>query len=111
MENHHIAGEANSTLTISVPANDHRARLSEDQRDWPRQTLENREGSPLLRAAACIRGFLDTLVYQAEEFLLWVAEMLEMLHDYLVEKFGPQWWCSTQFQRFARNGAKRHASS
>jgi hypothetical protein len=111
MEYHHIAGKANSDITIAVLANDHRACLSEDQRDWPRQTLENREGSPLLRAAACIRGFLDTFVYLAEEFLLWVAEMLEMLHDYLVENFGPQWWCSTQFQRFARSGTKWRTSS
>jgi hypothetical protein len=110
MEYHHIAGEANSDITISVPANAH-ARLSEDQRDWRRQTLENPDGSPLRRAAGCIQGFVDNLVYLAEEFLLWVAEMLEMLDDYLVEKFGRQWWCNTQFERFAPSRNKRRAST
>jgi hypothetical protein len=110
MEYQHIAGEANSDIIISIPANDH-ARLTEDQRDWPRQTLENPDGSPLLRAAGCIRGFADNIVYLVVEFLLWVAEMLEMLHDYLVEKFGPQWWCNTQFERFTPGRKKRRASS
>jgi hypothetical protein len=111
MEYHHIAGKANSDTTIAVPANDHRARLSKNQNDWPRQTLENRERSPMLRAAANIRGFIDTVVYLAEEFLLWVAEMLEMLDDYLVEKFGPQWWHDTPFNRFAPAGQQRSARS
>jgi hypothetical protein len=57
-EQHHVAGRANSPITISVPLNVHRA-LSIDQWDWPHDTLRNPDGSPLLSAAGCILGFID----------------------------------------------------
>ena len=101
MDNHHPAGKANSPITITVPANDHRARLSEDQRDWPPETLQNPDGSPLLIAAACIRGFIDVVVYLMEQLLMWVAEMLEILNAHLVETFGPKWWRNTKVENFA----------
>src|ERR1041384_3256100 len=63
MDNHHIAGAANSPITIPVPVNDHRAELSAAQYDWPKATLENPEANPLLKIAACFRGFTDTLAY------------------------------------------------
>jgi hypothetical protein len=44
MHDHHIGGRANSDVTMPVPVNDHRD-LTEDQRDWPTATLENRDGS------------------------------------------------------------------
>ena len=47
-DKHHISGKANSDVTILVPVNDHRAQISVDQYDWPKRTLENPEGSPLL---------------------------------------------------------------
>ncbi len=47
-DNHHPAGRANNPATIRVPVNDHRAELSPAQYDWPRETLENPDRSPLL---------------------------------------------------------------
>jgi hypothetical protein len=60
--------------------------------DWPKETLENPDKSPLLAAAGCIRGFCDTLVYLIEELLLWIADLLERLHCILIEKFGERYW-------------------
>ena len=101
MDNHHIAGNANSDLTISIRANDHRAHLSEDQKDWPAETLENPDGSPLLMASASIRGFIDVDLYLIEQLLSWIAEMLETLNAYLIVQLGPKWWIQTEINRFA----------
>jgi hypothetical protein len=60
-EKHHLVGKANNASTAPVPSNDHRADLSESQRDSPAKTLENRKKSPLLKAAAEIR---DTVEYR-----------------------------------------------
>jgi hypothetical protein len=106
MELHHIAGKANCKITISIAANDHRAHLSEDQKNWPRETLRNTDSSPLLAAAACIRGFNDTLLYLAEQLLLWVAELLEGLNSYLTEKYGPSWWLNTAIEQFVQKRRK-----
>jgi len=101
LDAHHVAGESNSAATISIPVNDHRARLSPDQYDWPKETLENPNRSPLLAAAACIRGFLDMLAYLAEKFLSWIPEMLETLDATLVKLHGPKWWRKTDLQKFS----------
>jgi hypothetical protein len=100
MEKHHIFSRANSEITISISANDHRADLSESQKEWPEQTLRNPDGSPLLRAAAFVRGFVDTLLYLAEKFLLWAAEMLERLNAHLIAKYGPKWWLDMGIEGF-----------
>ena len=97
---HHVAGRANDPLTIPVPANDHVADLSERQRDWPRETLENVHGSPVLRAAARVRGFRDTLHY-LDRTLLGAAELLEGADAWLVAKFGVKWFLGTPLERFA----------
>ena len=104
MDDHHIAGKANSPIKTSIPANDHQAQLSVAQRDWPRETLENRDGCPLLRGAACIRGFVDTVIYYTEKFLLWVAEMLELLSPRLIKTWGGKWWLTTDLRQFAQKG-------
>ena len=78
-DDHHIAGQANDPVTISVPVNDHRAELSVAQQDWPPKTLQNPDGSPLLAAAARIRGFVDTSNYLMQHFLLQGAAVLELL--------------------------------
>jgi hypothetical protein len=101
LDDHHVAGQANRKETIPVPANDHRARLSVDQYDWPKQTRENPEGSPVLAAAGSIRGFVDTLMYLLEKFILWLAEMLEVLDAYLAKKLGSKWWVGTGLEQFA----------
>ena len=41
---HHFAGAANDPTTIPISANEYAADLSERQRDWPRETLENPHG-------------------------------------------------------------------
>lgn len=102
MDRHHPAGRANHPLTVSVPVNDHRAELTEAQYRWPTTTLENPDGDPLLRASACIRGFVETVVYQMKEMLLWIADLLEQLSAHLVQLWGRRWWRKTDFAEFAR---------
>jgi hypothetical protein len=101
MDKHHPAGEANSPAIVPIPVNDHRAELSEAQYDWPKDTRENPDGSPLLAAAGCIRGFADTVVYLIERLLLWIAIMLEALNAFLLKKLGPTWWLKTELNQFA----------
>ena len=101
IDQHHFAGKANNPATVSVPVNDHRATLSVAQAEWPRPTLANPEGSPLLAAAACIRGFIDTVLYLIERGLRWIADMLENLDEFQVKKLGPQWWVNTGIEQFA----------
>ena len=98
---HHPAGVANDPTTIPVPVNDHRANLSTAQYNWPKRTLENPDGSPLLRAAACIRGFWDMVVYLAQKLLLWIPEFLEALDAHLTKKSGPEWWKDSELKKFA----------
>jgi hypothetical protein len=91
-DGHHYAGEANDPITFPVPANDHRADMTAAQLDWPKQTRENPDGSPVLAGAGRIRGFIDKVVYLIRKGLLWVAELLEKLDEKLVEHLGPKWW-------------------
>lgn len=104
MDDHHPAGEANSSAAIPVPVNDHRAILSPAQYEWSAKTLENPEGSPLLAAAGCIRGFCDTVLYLIEKLLLWIADLLEKLDAYLTHKWEPKWWVSTELKQFEPEG-------
>ena len=106
---HHVGGKANSSVTIQVSVNDHRARLSVAQDDWPKETRENPDGSPLLAAAACTRGYVDTNDYLSEELLLRNPEMLEVLDAFLVEKLGPKWWIGTDLERFSPKRRKSNA--
>jgi len=100
-DDHHFACDANNPTTITVPVNDHRAVLSVAQADWPKSTLSNPSSSPLLAAAGCVRGFVDTLLYLIEHGLHWIAEMLETLDQFLVKKLGPKWWVNTEINQFA----------
>jgi hypothetical protein len=101
IDQHHFAGRANNPATIQIPVNDHRAILSTDQAEWPKSTLANSEGSPLLAGAACLRGFIDTILYLIEKGLPWLAEMLEKLDQVLIQKLGPRWWVNTEIEQFA----------
>jgi hypothetical protein len=98
-DDHHVAGKANNPVTIPVWVNDHRACLSVAQDDWSKETRENPDGSPLLAAAAHIRGFMDTGIYLLEK-LFWIVEMLEMAHAIFVKKLGPKWWLKTELRQF-----------
>jgi hypothetical protein len=88
LDRHHVAGKANSKVTIPVPANDHRAELTEAQYDWPKRTLENPDGSPQLAAAACIRGYIDSTLYLNERLLAWIPALLEKQDASITEKVG-----------------------
>lgn len=101
LDDHHVAGKSNHPITIPVPVNDHRARLSVDQYDWPKETRENSDGSPLLAIAASIRGYSDTTFYLLENLLRMNPETLEELNAFLIEKLGPQWWIGTPMEKYA----------
>ena len=103
MDDHHVAGAANDSTTVPVPVNDHRAELSTGQQDWPKETLANPEGSPLLRAAACIHGFIDYIIYLIKKTLLWIPEMLENLDAFLRERLGPKWWMTSPLAKYSPN--------
>jgi hypothetical protein len=100
-DEHHPAGQANHPATVPVWVNDHRARLTEAQYDWPEETWENPAGSPILAGAACIRGYCETSDYFAGQLLLRNAAMLERLDRFLTKKLGPDWWRETDIEDFA----------
>jgi hypothetical protein len=104
MDRHHVAGKNNHPGTVEIPANDHRAQLSQDQYDWPKQTLENPDGSPLRRAAAFVRGAIDMIFHIVDKYLPVVADLLEKLDDYLMEKWGRKYWVGTPLAAFAPKG-------
>lgn len=106
MDRHHLAGRANSGVTIPIPANDHRAVLSVAQYEWPRETLENPRGCPLLVTAGLIRGSIDLDSYLIDEFLRPTAHTLEILSAVLVKQLGPQWWHKTPLAEFAPKDQK-----
>src|SRR5215510_7305001 len=87
IERHHPAGRNNDPFTIPIPGNDHRV-LSDLQKDWPQETLRNPTGSPLRKAAATIRGFLDVLRLFIERLFGWIPDFLETLDGKLIELFG-----------------------
>ena len=90
LEQHHPAGRRNHPAKFATPANDHRV-LSELQLRWPRETLRNPDGSPLLQAAALLRGYLD-LLYLVMVLTAVVPIFLEQLDEYLRLRLGGGWW-------------------
>jgi hypothetical protein len=100
MDGHHFAGKENSPVKLPTPVNDHQADLTVSQLDWPKQTRENPDGSPLIAGAGCIRGAVDYILYLVRKGLVWIADMLERLDAFLVAKFGRKWWVGTEFEQF-----------
>lgn len=96
-DQHHPQGVANGSFTVSVPVNDHRAELTPDQQDWPKETRDNPRGSPLLKGAAHVRGFIDTLHNLVKRLLGWIPDMLEHLDALLTKMFGDNWWTRLGF--------------
>lgn len=90
LEAHHPAGQHNDPRTVVVPGNDHRI-LSELQYRWPRETLRNPDGSPLLWAAALVRGWEDVL-YVVVVLVAGVPLLLEQLDEWLRGRVGERWW-------------------
>jgi hypothetical protein len=84
-EEHHPPGQHNDPSTVPVPANDH-GMLSELQALWPRDTLRNPDASPLVRAAAWLRAWLDMLRLIIDRAVGRIPAALEDL-DTLLTKF------------------------
>ena len=56
VEEQHPPGRANDpTFTVPFLGNLHRV-MDEAKRDWPERTMRNPDGSPMLKAAACVRA-------------------------------------------------------
>jgi hypothetical protein len=91
LEDHHPAGKANHPVTVRIPGNEHR-RIDDLKNDWSRETLRNPSGSPLLRAAACLRGWLNVMQVLIDSTLGWIPAFLEALDRWLVNVMGPSWW-------------------
>lgn len=92
-ERHHPAGQANDACTVALPATEH-AVLSDAQYAWPPTTLRNPDGSPLLRAAASLRGWLDILQLLIERTVGRIPAVLEQLDAALCGQIGPCYWKS-----------------
>jgi hypothetical protein len=91
VEQDHRSGQHNHPATVGIPANDHRI-LSAMQQSWPRDTLRNPDGSPLLKAAASVRGWLDLLRVIVARTVGWVPAFLETLDQWLRDRIGDPWW-------------------
>lgn len=98
-EGHHIRGRRNDAHdVVDVPGNDHRV-LSAMQAQWDTRTLRNPDASPLLRAAAALRGWLDVLTLIVDRTVGWVPAFLEALDAALVERIGARWWTTLDLAR------------
>ncbi len=97
-DEHHVAGKANSPVMVALPANDHRAGVSIDQYEWQQRTLENADGSPVLRAAAALRGVVDTFIRLLEMLVESSAIFLEALDVWLRNALGEKWWVGTSLE-------------
>ncbi len=91
LEAHHVAGRHNDPLTVNLPRNPHRV-ITEQQTLWPRDTLTNPHGSPLLEAAAWLRGFLLLVRTLMERGLDWIPPLLEWIDQKLTTQLGQKWW-------------------
>jgi hypothetical protein len=91
-EKHHPCGRANDpSFTVAIPTNDHRVLSVDRQVDWPDDTLRNPGASPLRKASASIRSWLDVLWLLIEHAIGWIPNFLEWLDDQLVERIGSTW--------------------
>jgi hypothetical protein len=92
VEPHHVPPQGHAEdFTLPLRANDHRC-VSDDQYLWPPKTLRNPDASPLLKAAATIRSWVDLLRQLIEDKLAAIPAFLERLDAWLTETHGPTWW-------------------
>lgn len=97
VEKQHPIGHHNDEqFTVPFTGNLHRA-MDERKKDWPEQTLKNPEGSPLRKAAACVRTADDWLQVIVFCVLGWVALFLEWLDERLSSLHGKRWWEGPEF--------------
>jgi hypothetical protein len=86
-QDHHPPGKQNDPMTVPVPSNDH-GLVSELQALWPAERLRNPDGSPLLRAAAWLRGWLVILQVIIERAVGRIPGALENLDRLLSRSSG-----------------------
>ena len=92
IEDQHPSGRHNDArFTVPFTGNLHRA-TDDGKKDWPKKTLHNPEGSPALKAAACVRATGDWLLMIVGCLLGWVALFLEWLDERLTDLHGRRWW-------------------
>lgn len=88
-EDHHLAGRRNAPVTVALPANVHRV-MTDEQRDWPAETLRNPRRSPARRDAAWLRALLDTQRVTLDQ-LASLIRRLEAIDEALTSRFGECW--------------------
>jgi hypothetical protein len=93
-DGHHLGAKANSPLTVEIPVKDHRT-VTDAQLDWPPQTLQNPDGSPVLAIAGCLRGIADFIADIITAFIRRLATATEEIDAVLREKYG-LWWKGTK---------------
>lgn len=96
-EEHHLGGQHNHPFIVPIPANDHR-RLNDMQNDWPRDTLTNPDGSPLIGIVGLLRGAIDVLLLIIKGILVRLPATLEDLNQKLTTYIGPAWWITIGWQ-------------
>lgn len=96
-DDHHPMGRHNDPLTVRLPTNDHRI-VSDMQIDWPAQTLRNPEQSPLRKASAALRGWIDVLRLIMYRAIGWIPDFLDGLDEWLTQEQGEQWWNGVDWQ-------------
>jgi hypothetical protein len=100
-DEHHVAGQHNSPVTVTVPTNDHRAELTVMQMDWSPELRENPRRDPLIAVAAGLRGTADMIVCLIKMFVDVAVALLELLAEYLRTHRGDRWWQGTPIEVFA----------
>jgi hypothetical protein len=98
-ETHHLAGRSNASVTIPLPANEHRL-ASDLQQNWPKSMLRNPSSSPLVAMAASMQGWCDVLALIIERGVGWIPAALVALDAALTEKLGERWWTLDAFMVF-----------
>jgi len=96
-EDHHMAGKANSRVTVDTPANDHRV-LSDAQYDWPLHVAQNTDGSPLLALAAALGGIADFIEKLIVRWLRQGKQLCIDIDEWLREQNGKTWWVGSPFE-------------
>ena len=100
-DEHHVAGQNNHPLTVTVPTNEHWAVLTVMQSDWSKTMRENPSGCPIMAGAAMLRGAADTIIYLIEKGIDWVIRLMEAVSAFLRQRWGDGWWLKTPIAEFA----------
>ncbi len=90
LERHHVAGQANSTVTVWICRNCH-GDVSDRQEDLEPDLRSNRNPDPLLRQAAAFQGAAVMLLVLAIIMFAWSAWDVQASKD-LTAAHGENWY-------------------